>query len=239
MTMGKPGFFDFVESLPHYDGLNQPVARLNKRHDYIIKAFQSDITGARVLDLASHDGRWCYAFAGAGAASVLGIEARQELVEEYSLYPETDFKSKVSLRCDDLFDGMEAEIKAGQTYDVIGVLGILYHVMDHFRLFQLARKLQPKLIIVDSEFMLRDAPMIQLVRERTDNILNAAPQVEGQEIAIKGVPSFAAMEVIADALGYDTRWSDWDSLPKGQRGGVGDYFRESKMRRATCALVPR
>lgn len=237
--MGNAGFFDFVEGLAHYDGLNQPVARLNKRHAFVIDAFKDQIAGARVLDLASHDGRWCYAFAGAGAASVLGIEARQELVDEYAQYPETDFKSKVTLRCDDLYDGMEAEVKSSQTYDVIGVLGILYHVMDHFRLFQLARKLKPKLIIVDSEFMLRDGPMIQLVRERTDNILNAAPQVEGQEVAIKGVPSFAAMEVIADVLGYDVLWSDWDSLPKGKRGGVGDYFREAKMRRATCALVPR
>lgn len=237
--MGKPGFFDFVETLAHYDGLNQPVARLNKRHAFIIEAFKSDIAGAKVLDLASHDGRWCYAFAGAGAASVLGIEARQELVGEYALFPEVDYKSKVTLRCDDLFAGMEAEILAGQTYDVIGVLGILYHVMDHFRLFQLARKLRPKLIIVDSEFMLRDAPVIHLIRERTDNILNAAPQVEGQEVAIKGVPSFAAMNVIADALGYDILWSDWTSLPVGQRGGVGDYFRETKMRRGTCALVPR
>ncbi len=236
---GKPGFFDFVEGLAHYDGLNQPVARLNKRHGFIIDAFKDEINGARVLDLASHDGRWCYAFAGAGAASVLGIEARQELVDEYAQYPETDFKSRVTLRCNDLFDGMEAESKAGQTYDVIGVLGILYHVMDHFRLFQLARKLKPKLIIVDSEFMLRDAPMIQLVKERTDNILNAAPQIAGQEVAIKGVPSFAAMEVIAEALGYDTIWSDWNSLPTYNREGVGDYYRPAKMRRATCALVPR
>ena len=106
-------------------------------------------------------------------------------------------------------------------------------------LFQLARKLKPKLIIVDSEFILRDAPMIQLVRERTDNILNATPQIEGQEVAIKGIPSFAAMEVMADVLGYDTHWSDWNSLPKGKRDGVGDYFRETRMRRATCALVPR
>lgn len=233
------GFFDFVTGLAHYDGLNQPVARLNRRHQFVIGGFAGAINGARVLDLASHDGRWCYAFAGAGAASVLGIEARAELVAEYALYPETAFKSRVTLRCADLFDGMEAEIRAGHSYDVIGVLGILYHVMDHFRLFQLARRLNPKLIIVDSEFMLRGAPMIQLVRERTDNILNAAPQVEGQQVAIKGVPSFAAMEVIADALGYDCHWSDWNRLPKDQRDGVGDYYRPTRMRRATCGLVPR
>jgi predicted RNA methylase len=42
--------------------------------------FASEISGARVLDLASHDGRWSYAFAGVGAASVVGIEGRQEMI---------------------------------------------------------------------------------------------------------------------------------------------------------------
>ena len=82
--------------------------------------------------------------------------------------------------------------------------------------------------------------MIQLVRERNDNILNATPQFEGQQQkAIKGVPSFAAMDAIADALDFDTTWSDWEELPKGQRDGVADYYRETKMRRATCVLRPR
>ncbi|NCO87898.1 MAG: class I SAM-dependent methyltransferase [Rhodobacterales bacterium] len=233
------GFFDFIGTLAHYDGLNQPVIRLNKRHAFLIDAFRTEIAGARVLDLAAHDGRWSYAFAGAGAAEVVGIEARQELVDLFDTYPDPVLRAVVDLRCGDIFDGLEAEIAKGARYDVVAVLGILYHIMDHFRLFQLIRKLGPKLVIVDSEFMLRDAPMIQLVRERTDNILNAAPQIAGQEIAIKGVPSFAAMEVIADVLAYELTWSDWEELPKGRREGVADYYREQKMRRATCVLRPR
>lgn len=75
-------------------------------------------------------------------------------------------------------------------YEVIGVFGILYHVMDHFRLFQAWRKLNPNLIIVDSEFMLKPGPVIQLVREKTDNILNAAPQFEGQKVGLKGGAKF-------------------------------------------------
>lgn len=230
------GFFDFLADLPHYQELDKPVPRMNKRHSFLIEPFKDEIEGAKVLDLASHDGRWCYAFAGAGASEVVGIEARAELVAEFPDYPDEDLKSKVDLRVGDLYKGIEQEVEKGETYDVIGVFGILYHLMDHFRLFQSIRDLKPKLVIVDSEFMLRPAALIWLIKERTDNILNAAPQYEGQEVAVKGIPSFAAMELMAESLNYDIEWVDWDSLPKSERAGVSDYYRPEKMRRATCSL---
>ena len=39
---------------------------------------------------------------------------------------------------------------------MIGIFGILYYIMDHFSLFQLLRELKPRLVIVDSEFVMRD-----------------------------------------------------------------------------------
>ena len=142
------GFFDFIDDLPHYAGRSTASKRMNHRHDFLINDFANDIAGAKVLDLASHDGRWCYGFAGAGATSVVGIEARPELVAEFSNSPDPALRAKVDMRVGDLFDGIRAEIAKGETYDVIGVFGILYHIMDHFSLFQLLRDLKPKLVIV-------------------------------------------------------------------------------------------
>jgi 2-polyprenyl-3-methyl-5-hydroxy-6-metoxy-1,4-benzoquinol methylase len=232
-------FFDFIADLEHYDGLTLPVERLNCRHRFLIDAYRDEIRGARVLDLAAHDGRWCYAFAGAGAESVVGIEGRGELIAKFESYPDADLRARVTLREADIYDGMDAAAAAGETYDVVGVLGILYHVMDHHRLFWSLRKLKPRLIIVDSEFILRPGPIVQLVREKTDNVLNAVASYPGQTVAVKGIPSHKALEVIADTLGYDVTWADWKSLPKDQRTGVGDYFRADRMRRDTCVLRPR
>jgi hypothetical protein len=117
------GFFDFIADLPHYHDHTAPVPRMNKRFEALIEPNKDVILGAKVLDLASHDGRWCYAFAGAGRA-------------------------------------------------------------------------------------------------------------------IKAVPSFSAMDRMAEALDFNVKWVDWDARAKDDRRGVSDYYREEKMRRGTCVLRP-
>lgn len=233
------GFFDFLPRVAAYAEDLGAVARLNERHRRIVAPLVPQIAGARVLDLAAHDGRWSYAFAAAGAAQVVGIEGRQDLIDRFAHFPQSDFAARVTLRCDDIFDGMEQAIAAGERFDVVAVLGILYHVMDHFRLFRLVRALGPRLVIVDSEFALRPGPVIVLGRERTDKVLNSIPQIEGQDRALIGIPSFPAMDAIADALDYSFEWLDWSDLPADRRAPVADYFRPDVKRRATCMLRPK
>ena len=235
------GFFDFLPELGHYEDDPRMVARMNARHRFLVEDFAADIEGARVLDLGAHDGRWAYAFAAAGAAHVVGIEARPELVARFGAWPDPGVRARVEMRTGDMFDGLEAARVAGEQYDVVGVLGVFYHIMDHYRLLRLVRAMRPRLVIIDGEFLIRPGAVIGLVREKTDNILNAAANFEGQGVTMIGIPSFPAMEAMADTLGYDIAWSDWDALPESGRDGLrGDYFREgAQKRRATCALRPR
>lgn len=232
------GFFDFLADMDLYADKADTVPRMNARHSFLIEPFKEEIEGARVFDIASHDGRWAYAFAGAGAREVVGVEARQELIDLFDDYPNPELRARVELRCNDLFTELESEVAKGETYDVVGVFGIFYHIMDHFRLLTLVQALKPKVIIVDSEFMDKNWPMIQMQRENTGNILNAASQIEGQKTAIVGYPSFKALDAMAEALGYDCVWLDWFSVPEEDRKGTWDYYRKSAKRRGTCALIP-
>ena len=234
-------FFDFLPELAQYDGKENQIARLNKRFAFLVAPFLTDIAGARVLDLGARDGRWAYAFAGAGAAAVTAIEARADVAAQFQAFPETPFKGCVSVRVQDVFVGLQAAIAAKEQYDVIAIYGLLYHVMDHFRLLDLVRQLHPKLIIIDSDFVKQQGAIIRLVRERTDKNLNATPQIPGQSIAVKGIPSRAALEMMAQGLCYDVTWSHWDSLPPDQRSGVSDYYLspDRNLRRATCTLRPQ
>jgi hypothetical protein len=210
------------------------LRRLRKRYALVVEPYAAELRGARVLDLGAHDGRWARAFARAGAREVLGVEPRAALVARFAAAPEEG----VRLVEGEAVPALEALGEAGERFDVVAVLGLYYHLMEHFRLLWLIRQLGPRLVILDSEFSLARAPVIELVRERTDKPLNAVAQIGGQERAIAGRPSFAAMEAMADALGYAVEWGDpgvWAEDPEGVR----DYFRARGMRRAVCALRPR
>ncbi|WP_322895108.1 MULTISPECIES: class I SAM-dependent methyltransferase [unclassified Yoonia] len=235
------GFFDFLQGMRAYQDRAQAGPRMNRRHDFLIKDFAKDITDARVLDLGAHDGRWAYAFAGAGAAEVVGIEARADAVAGFTAYPDAALRARVTLRVDDVFEGLEKAVAAGETYDIVAIFGLFYHIMDQFRLLRLIRKLGPRLIIIDGEFSQRPKPVLVLDTERSDNPMNAIAQSDGQQMALVAIPSFAAMELMAEALDYNLIWSDWASLPDNKRRGVQDYFRPQGQgkKRATCALRPR
>ncbi|OYX45377.1 MAG: hypothetical protein B7Z02_02110 [Rhodobacterales bacterium 32-67-9] len=232
-------FFDFLTAIDRYAEDARSVARLNERYRMLIRPLRAEIEGARVLDLAAHDGRWAYAFAASGAREVVGIEGRQVLIDRFAGFPAGRPRDKVTLKCNDIFEGLRAEVAAGQRYDIVGVLGILYHVMDHFQLFRLIRKLGPRLVIVDSEFVIGPNAVIRVMREETDNDLNAIPNHEGFARTLIGVPSRKAMELMAEVLGYDCDWLDWNTVPPDRRGPLPDYYREKFKRRGTCLLRPR
>lgn len=238
------GFFDFIRDLPGYkDAKAQGIHRLNKRHAFLIEPFRKELEGARVLDLGSHDGRWPYALAAAGAAHVVGVEGRADIVAQFADFPDTPHKQRVELRVGDLFEALEGEAAEGVRYDVVAVFGVFYHVMDHLRLLRLVQALGPRLVLIDSDFVTERAPLIWLTTERTGGKLNAIATAEGQERALVGTPSFRAMEMMAEALDYDLAWLDWQQVPKGERVGLRDYYNARKrgrsVRRATCALRPR
>lgn len=231
------GAFGFLRAVPPYDRNAGMIQRLEQRHRLIVDPFLPQIEGARVLDVAANDGRWSYALARAGAAEVVGVEARQALVDRFAHFPETDVKARVTLRCNDLFAEIEALVNAGERFDVIALYGILYHIMDHFRLLSLIRRLQPELIIIDGEFIKIDNAMVQVLKEEVTNPLNAVTDIEGITHTVVGVPSRRAIGFMAEALGLDLIWIDHAMILGDDRQGVRDYFREGRKARFTCALT--
>ena len=55
------GFFDFLADMDLYAEKADTVPRMNARHSFLIEPFKEEIEGARVFDIASHDGRWTQA----------------------------------------------------------------------------------------------------------------------------------------------------------------------------------
>ncbi len=230
--------FDFVRGMPLYLTKPKDADRLNTRHRFIIDPFLADIRGARVLDLASLDGRWPYAFSTAGAREVLGIEGRPELMAEFDTYPPGPERDRVRLIHGDINEEVPRLVSEGERFDIVSVLGIYYHITTHYPLLAQIRALRPKLIIIDGEFQNTADPVIRLIREDSRKFMNSLAYFDGQDMVVKGVPSRGAMEMMAGSLGYQVDWLDWNKLPPRRRVGVKDYYREGQQTRATCALRP-
>lgn len=233
-------FFDFLDENPRYAGKKLSINRLNKRYEFLIEPYASELAGARVLDLASHDGRWSYALSAAGASQVLGIEARADQIAQFDGYPAGPVKDRVSFVQGDVYAEIPRLAAAGERFDVVAVYGLYYHVMDHYGLLTRIHQLQPRLVIIDSEFDVSPEATIRIVTEPTDSHLNSIAYVADQVKAPVGIPSRRALELMAGSLGYSVDWADWDSLPLDQRGGLKSYYREAPewKRRGTCALRP-
>jgi len=232
------GLCDFISGIPPYSESPRSIRRLNRRHQLLIDPYVDEIRGARILDLGAHDGRWSYALAQAGAAEVVGIEARQHLIDMFADLPDAPWKRRVTLRQGAMFDLLDQMVDTGEEFDLIAAYGVFYHVMDHFRLLTLMHLLGPKAIFIDGEFSVKKQAVIDLVFERTAFKVNAAPQLPGQEKAIIGIPSVKAMTFMARALGYDVIWPDAEALFGEDRAGVDDYFRRDIKQRRLCILVP-
>ncbi|MBF4162001.1 class I SAM-dependent methyltransferase [Nocardioides acrostichi] len=232
------GFFDFLDETQDHKYAEANIARLNARFEMIVEPYRRDLEDARVLDLASHDGRWAYALSGAGAREVVGIEGRQDLIDQFeSSYPRGEIADRVHLQQGDIFETLPTMVERGERFDVVAVFGIFYHIMEHYRLLKLIKHVGARLAVIDSEFIIREGPFIRIGEEETSKELNSIPHEQGQDRAPVGVPSREAVERMADTLGYDTAWTDWSARRADQRRGLRDYYRTDHWkRRGTCAL---
>ena len=241
----EPDFFDrhdrFFETSPVGtrlpDGGRSP--RLHNRYQIIIESNKALFHGARVLDLASHDGRWTMAALDAGAAFALGIEGREELVTQarrtfdfYGVDPST-YEFVVG----DILAGMESLRDKGITrasmtterFDIVMCLGFLYHTAQHFRVFAELTKFSPKYIIVDTKTVLSRSPVIKFHEETIDRPGRSLATIADRDTAVIGVPSDGMIRFLAKYLGFAVKEIDWSALGIEDRSGCEDY--ESGTRR--------
>jgi len=217
----------FFDQYPRFYATSQTSPfphRLNARHEAIIARNARALAGKRILDIASHDGRWSFAALQAGAAHVIGIEPRQELInsagETFRHYGIES--SHYSFRTGDVFQCM-GDIQA----DVVLCLGFYYHTIRHAELLDLIERTGARLVIVDTEVTpLQDSPppatsgdprlvygnqyIVQLLSDPVDNQQMACgdSMTRGGHTLV-GRPSRAAIEFLASHFGYATDTYDW------------------------------
>ncbi len=205
----------FAEDYPRFieaSELEPQPQRLNERYEALFASNRGMFEGARVLDLASHDGRYSFAALKTGAAHVTGVEVRQSLVdkaeETFSFYgqdPET-----YRFVCGDVFEVLARE---KVDVDVVLCLGFLYHTYRHTELMYRLHHLAPKHLILDTMVVPGTQSALKVLRERNaEDIRSAAQDAYSVGQVLVARPTVPALQMLLAAYGFEIEsMYDWKS----------------------------
>lgn len=206
--------------------------RLQERYRALIEWNREIIQGSRVLDLASHDGRWSFAAVKAGAELAVGIEAREHLVkaaeenaQSYGLAGKLRFtQADVFAHLDFLAEHPE------HRFDVVFCFGFFYHTAHHMLLLNKIAKLKPRYLIVDTRVCLNPEAVIELHWENVADESSAAVPEAGEVHAIAGVPSKRALDLMLSAAGFGNfRYYPWRDAGITDWTKLDAYYREKRV----------
>lgn len=219
------GFFDKFPRFFQTSQTSPSPHRLNARHAAIIQRNVAAFKGMKVLDIASHDGRWTFAALQAGAAHVIGIEPRQELIanarDTFSHYGVAG--SRYDFRQGDVFNELDGSIEV----DVVLCLGFYYHTIRHAELLDRIERTGARLVVIDTEVVPpQDSPpqsvssdprlvfanphVVQMFSDPvTDQQMAYTDSLTRDGQTLVGRPSRSAIEFMARHFGYDTGVYPW------------------------------
>jgi len=202
MRISGLGFFSQHERFAETSEVASDLERLDFRYRHVIERNKRLLEGKRVLDIASHDGRFSFAAVnGAGAKSVLGIEARKHLVES----SKETFKrygiaqDRYRFVVGDIFEEIK-KIKPG-SIDTAMVLGFLYHTARQYELMSALSRLGVKNVIIDSKVLPNvDKPYVLLQMEGTK--ADAMIWDASRRQVLSSTPSAAALDLYLKEFGF-------------------------------------
>ncbi len=211
--------------------------RLSIRHEVMIAGYERILRGKRVLDIASHDGRWSFAAVRAGASHVTGVEARPELVKhaEENLTHYGADPTRYRFLEADVFDLLADPAAHGVEVDVVMCLGFIYHTLRYPELFTGIRKLKAEHLLIDTAVHPSKAKVVRIFGEDVTKQTAGAdnPYAHSQRM-LTGRPSIPALEMILDIYGFDVvERVDWPGLLRERHPNVQSVQQYREGRRVT------
>lgn len=209
----ESGFFDKYPLFYKTARASKVPERLNIRYKGLIEKNKDLLVNKKILDLASHDGRWSFAALEVGAHSVIGIEGREELVSDaYS-----NFKSYGIDPSKYRFYNGDISKVLNENYfdvDIIFCFGFLYHTSSHIPLFVSLKNLNPIYIIIDTKISLFPDCVVELILENSNIAGNAIEDLStsNSKKTIVGKPSRLALYMLFKHFGYKVNEVDWSNV---------------------------
>jgi hypothetical protein len=207
----------FFERFPRFletDETGSVVDRLNARYLGLIHSNRELIEGAKVLDLASHDGRFSFAALQIGASRVVSVETEPGLVQthranlEYYQVP----ADKYELLQGDIFELIDRV----EDCDVVFCFGILYHINHHMLLLEKIAELDPQTLLIDTNISQLESAAIEL----RNPVAGTAIRLGGM---LEGYPSRSALDAMLSSFGWKYEYLDWKQSGLAELPQMLDY----------------
>lgn len=205
---------------------------LNGRVDILLARNADVIRDCRVLDLASHMGTLSYAALELGARQIHGVDTEEAMVRKGE-----DLFRRMQVSPDayrfevkDVFEFLEA--CEPDSFDTVLCFGLLYYVMEPYRLLEQMARVARRCILLDT-FTARyaalqgkdalqyyphlkdetfESPILltSLTQsEKKDYRLPNTFKYKGKELALTSFPSRALLEIWFQVLDLDFRFLEW------------------------------
>lgn len=225
-----PRFIEVSDLTPTSDGGSshrmrdaaEQVNRMNERYDVLFAGNREIFEGARVLDLASHDGRYSFAALKTGASHVTGVEVRESLVEKanetFAFYGQDP--STYRFVCGDVFEVLARE---DLEVDVVLCLGYLYHTYRHTELMYRLHQLAPQHLIVDTMVVPGRQSNLRVIREwNSDDPRQAAQDAWSVDRVLVLRPTVPALVKLVTSYGFEVEsLYDWQGRLAGRPPAPG------------------
>ena len=204
--------------LPDRGRVNRIEQRRAYFFDRLLELTGGSLSGRRVLDIGCNAGFWSLAAVQAGADFVLGVDFKQEYVDQASLVFEAKGVAGERYRFEqgDIF-----EHPLGERFDIVLCLGVMDHVDRPVELFELMVRAGAQLIVIDTEVSRARASVFEVSH------LYDPRDAAGDGLVL--VPSRSAVADLASRHGLDTVAL---ALNVSDYLGMEDYRRERR-----CAFI--
>jgi hypothetical protein len=198
--------------------------RLETRHAAMIRHNAHLIRGKRVLDLASHDGRWTLAALKMGAEHVVAVEGDKELVKLAK-------KNLDAYKCEgyELISGDAHKIRHLGSFDLVMCFGFFYHTIRHYDLLYEISQVSDCMIL-DTKVIPALGASIKVMLERTGPGSGINDGLGPDNTKISGIMTTDALEMFLKRFGYSYRYVDWKLIiDEHGPGGVEDYCNNERI----------
>ena len=224
------------------------IERLNWRSEVLLANNREAIANKRVLDLASHDGRFSYACLALGARHVTGVEGRAHLVSraDESLSSLGYAREKFHFVHADLFDYLQ-DVEPG-SFDIILCFGVFYHMIKQVEFLRQISRIKPAHLILDTfvakehtekvDFWRIHLALRRMIRAVGDTFRNRKrnagclvfkyerSQKDGATIDSSGLiawPTGSLVEVLLRYYGFEFKDIDWHGQAIDDWSRIKDY----------------